>query len=91
MTITENEVVLVFFAFMMVFMTFPIGRARTTLTLDLLESSVGACYFLVVVLYSWMQCFPQRLWLIDFKQNIHYDVIEGDVQHITPDMLNYKY
>ena len=45
------------FVFIMVLLTFSIRRARTQSTLDLLESSVGARYFPVVVLYSWMQLF----------------------------------
>ena len=38
-----------------------------------------------------MRRFPQRLWWIEPKQNIHYDVVEGDVWHTTPDMLDRKY
>ena len=91
MAMTEEEILLVFFAFMVVLLTFPVRRARTRPTLDLLESSVGARYFPVVVLYSWMRRFPQRLWWIEPKQNIHYDVVEGDVWHTTPDMLDRKY
>ena len=76
---------------MVVLLTFPVRRARTRTTLDLLESSVEARYFPVIVLYSLMQRFPQRLWWIEPKQNIHYDVVEGDVWHTTPDMLDRKY
>ena len=91
MAMTEEEILLVLFAFMVVLLTFPVRRARTRSTLDLLESSVGARYFPVVVLYSWMRRFPQRLWWIEPKQNIHYDVVEGNVWHTTPDMLDRKY
>ena len=91
MAMTKEEILLVFFAYMVVLLTFSVHRARTRPTLDLLESSVGAHYFPVVVLYSWMRRFPQRLWWIEPKQNIHYDVVEGDVWHTTPDMLNRKY
>ena len=52
MAMTEEEILLVFFAFMVVLLTFPVRRARTRPTLDLLESSIGACYFPIVVLYS---------------------------------------
>ena len=52
MAMTKEEILLVFFAFMVVLLTFPIRRARTQSTIDLLESNVGAHYFLVVVLYS---------------------------------------
>ena len=38
-----------------------------------------------------MRRFPQRLWWIEPKQNIHYDVVEGDVWHTTPDILDRKY
>ena len=79
MAMTEEEILLVFFAFMVVVLTFPVRRARSRPTLDLLESSIGARYFPVVVLYSWMRRFPQRLWWIEPKQNIHYGVVEGDV------------
>ena len=54
MAMMKEEILLVFFVFMVVLLTFPIRRARTRPTLDLLESSVGACYFPIVVLYSWM-------------------------------------
>ena len=66
-------------------------RACTRPTLDLLECSVGAQYFSVVIVYSWMRHFPQRLWWIEPKQNVHYNVIEGDVWHTTLDMLDRKY
>ena len=91
MALVEEELILVFFAFMVVFLTFPIRRARVRPTLDLLDRSVGARYFLIVVVYTWMRRFPQRLWWIKPKQNIHYDVVEGDVWHTTPDMLDRKY
>jgi hypothetical protein len=71
--------VLVFFAFMVVFLTFPIRRARVRPTLDLLDGSVGTRYFSLVAVYSWLRRFPQRLWWTKPKQNIHYDVVEGDV------------
>ena len=54
MAMTEEELLLVFFAFMVVLLTFPICRACTRPTLDLLESSVGARYFSIAMLYSWM-------------------------------------
>ena len=90
MALVEEELVLVLFAFMVVFLTFPIHRARVRPTLDLLNGSVGARYFPLVVIYSWMRHFPQKLWWIESKQNIHYDVVEGDVWHTTPDMLDRK-
>ena len=52
---------------------------------------LGLGVFAVVVVYSWMQRFPQRLWWIELKQNVHYDVVEGDIWHTTPDMLDHKY
>lgn len=79
-----------FFAFMVVFLTFPIRRACVRPTLDLLDGSVRARYFPLVAVYSWMQCFPRRLGWIELKQNIHYDVVEDDVWHTTPDMLDRK-
>ena len=45
MATTEEEILLVFFEFMVVLLTFSVRRARTRSTLDLLESSVGARYF----------------------------------------------
>ena len=76
---------------MVVFLTIPIRRACVRPTLDLLDGSVGARYFPLVAIYSWMRRFPQRLWWIESKQNIPYDVVEGDVWHTTPDMLDQKY
>ena len=57
----------------------------------MLDGSGGARYFLIVVVYSWMRRFPQKCWWIDSKQNIHYDVNDGDVWHTTPDLLDQKY
>ena len=91
MATREEELILVFFAFMVIFLTFPLRRARPRPTLDLLDCSVGARYFPVVVIYSWMRRFPQRLWWVEPKQNVHYDVVEGDVWHTTPKMLDRKY
>jgi hypothetical protein len=39
---------------MVVFLTLPICRARVRPTLDLLNGSVRARYFPLVVVYSWM-------------------------------------
>ena len=38
-----------------------------------------------------MQRFPQQLLWIELKQKVHYDVVEGDVWHTTPNMLDRKY
>jgi hypothetical protein len=61
------------------FLTFPLRRACTRPTLDLMDCSVGAWYFSVVVVYFCIRHFPQRLWWIKLKQNVHYDIIVGDV------------
>ena len=91
MAMTEEEIVLVFSRLWWFFLTFPLRRARIRPTLDLLKCSLGARYFPVVVVYSWMRCFPQRLWWIEPRQNVHYGVIKGDVWYTTPDMLDHKY
>ena len=91
MATAEEEVILVFLAFMVVFLTNPIRRRRRRPTSDMLDSSVGAHYFPVVVFYSWMRRFLQRMWWVEPKQNVHYDVVEGDVWHTTPEMLDRKY
>jgi hypothetical protein len=39
---------------LVVFLTFPIRKACVRLTLDLLDGSVGARYFPIVVIYSRM-------------------------------------
>jgi hypothetical protein len=91
MAMREEELILVFFAFMVVFLTFPLRRARPRPTLDLLDCSVGARYFPVVMIYSWMRRFSQWLWWVEPKQNVHYDVVEWDVWHTTPEMLDRKY
>lgn len=87
----DKEIVLVIFTFIVVFFTFPIHRTRMRLTLDLLVCNVGIWHFLVVVVYYWMQCFPQRLWWIKLKQNMHYNIVEGNAWHTTPEMLDRKY
>jgi hypothetical protein len=91
MATSEEELILVFFAFMVVFLTFPLRRARPRPALDLLDYSVGARYFPMVVIYSWMRRFPQRFWWVEPKQNVQYDVVEGDVWHTTPQILDRKY
>ena len=45
MVVVEEVLVLVFFAFMVLFLTFPIHRACVRPTLDLLDGSAGARYF----------------------------------------------
>lgn len=62
-----------------VLLTLPLRRACTRPLLDLMECNVGAGYFSVVVVYSWMWCFLQRLSWIELKQNVHYDVIERNI------------
>ena len=79
MVTREEEIILVIFAFMVVFWTFPLCRLRTRPTLVLMEYSVGAQYFPVVIVYSLMRGFSQRLWSIKPNQNMHYDIVEGDV------------
>ena len=86
-----EELILVFSAFMVVFLTFPIRKTCVRPTLDLLDGNVGARYFSIVVVYSWMRRFSQRLWWMEPKQNILYDIVEGDVWHTTPEMLDRKY
>lgn len=87
---TEEEIVLVFFAFMVVFLTFPICKACTRPTTDLLDCNVGAQYFQVVVVYFRMWHFSQWMWWIEPTQNVHYDVVDGDVWHITAEILDLK-
>lgn len=76
---------------MVVFLTFLLRRIRIRPILDLLECSVEARYFPVVVILFWMRRFPQRLWRIEPKQNVYYNVVEGDIWHIAPDILDRKY
>ena len=54
MALVEEELMLVFLAFMVVFFIFPIRVARVRPTLDLLDGSAGARYFPLVAVYSWM-------------------------------------
>jgi hypothetical protein len=91
MALVYEELILVIFSFMVVILTFPICRARVRPTLYLMDGIVQARYFPLVAVYSRMRNFLQRLWWIDLKQNIHYDVVKGDVWHTTTDMLNRKY
>ena len=67
MATREEVIILVFFAFMVIFLMFLLRRARTRPILDLLECSVGAQYFLVIIVYSRMWRFLQRLWWIEPK------------------------
>ena len=91
MIMTEGELILFFFAFMVVFLAFLLRRGRTRPTLDLLECSVGARHLPVVVVYSWMRRFPQRLRWVEPKQIVHYNVLKGDVWHTIQDILDRKY
>ena len=61
MAIMEKELVFVFLAFRVVFLMFSNCRAHTRSIVDLLESSVGARHFPIVVVYSWIQCILQML------------------------------
>jgi hypothetical protein len=38
-----------------------------------------------------MRIFPSRFWWIEPWQYVHHDVVEDDVWHTTPQMLNLKY
>ena len=39
----------------------------------------------------WRQRFPRRMWWVKPQQYIHHDVVEGDVWHTSPQMLNIRY
>jgi hypothetical protein len=62
MALVNEELILVFLGFMVVFLTLPIRKARVRPTLDLLDESVGTRYFPLVAIYLWIRRFPQRLW-----------------------------
>ena len=47
--------------------------------------------FSVIMVMAWKQRFPRRMWWVEPRQYIHHDIVEGDVWHITPQMLDIKY
>jgi hypothetical protein len=91
MVMAHDEMFLYFLAFMIVLVAFSMRRICIRLALNLLKHGDKARYILVNITYLWMQHSSQRLWSVKPKQNIHSDVVEDDVWHTAPDMLDKKY
>ena len=47
--------------------------------------------FPIIMIMAWRQQFPRRMWWVEPRQYIHHGIVEGDVWHTTPQMLNIRY
>ena len=45
----------------------------------------------IIAVMAWRQRFPRRMWWVEPRQYIHHDVVEADVWHTTPEMLDFRY
>ena len=91
----DNHSLLIFFAFLVVLITFSPRRPRyvSPITpITMLDGFCGTTRLLpVLAVLPWRQRFPRRMWWIEPRQYIHHDVVEGDVWHTSPQMLDLQY
>ena len=89
-----NQTFLVFFAFLVVLMSFQVCRRHhvvPSLSTDLGGSLPIQRFLPIIAAMAWRQCFPRRMWWVEPRQYIHHDVVEGDVWHTTPQMRDLRY
>jgi len=93
---------LVFFAFLVVLLAFRGQQQRqrrqrrrrreVPIVPVEIEEGLGCRHLLpVIAAMIWRQHFPSRMWWVEPRQYIHHDVVESDVWHTSPQMLNLRY
>ena len=90
----ETHIFLVFLAFFIVLQTFYGRRRHRVLPYHPVEIAGGnpmRRLFPIIMIMAWRQRFPRRMWWVEPRQYIHHDIVEGDVWHTTPQMLNIRY
>jgi len=56
-----------------------------------LEKSLLERFMPYFLLLTWRNKVRNRMWWVEPRQKMHFDVIEGNVWHCTPKMLDRKY
>ena len=89
-----NHIYLVFMTFLLVLQTFHGRKRRRIMPFHLVEIAGGnpiQRLFPIIMVMAWKQQFPRRMWWVEPRQYIHHDIVEGDVWHTMPQMLDIKY
>ena len=90
----DNHSLLIFFAFFVVLITFSPRRPRYVppiTPITMLDGFCGTTRLLpVLAVFAWRQRFPRRMWWIEPRQYIHHDVVERDLWHTSPQMLDLR-
>ena len=89
-----NHVILVFFASVVVLLTFFGCRRHHVLPNVLVQIEGGHTMrrlLPIITVLVWRHRFPHRMWWVELCQYIHHDVVEGDVWHTSPQMLDMRY
>ena len=89
-----NHAILVFFAFVVVFLTFFGRRQHRVLSNVLVQIERGHTMrrlLPIIIVLVWRHWFPCRIWWIELRQYIHHDVVEGNVWHTSQQMLDICY
>jgi hypothetical protein len=86
--------ILVFFAFLVVLVTFQPRRRRRVVPyvpFDIVGGHPVRRLLPFFVVMAWRQRFPRCMWWVEPRQYIHHDIVEGDVWHTSSQMLNLRY
>jgi len=90
-----NQTLFVFFAFLVVLLTFHNRRRRCRQVPIVSLNNEGfhpiRRLLPITAAMVWRQQVPFRMWWVEPRQYIHHDVVEDDVWHTTPQMLNLRY
>jgi hypothetical protein len=86
-----NEALMIFLAYFMIFLAFSPRRRRSLPPIDLLALSARARSLPVVVVSTYMRRFPRRFWHVQPRQYVYHDIVQDDVWHTTPEMLDREY
>ena len=90
-----NQLLLNFFAFLVVLIAFSPRRPRYVPPITPIHMLDGFCsttrLLPFLAMLAWRRRFPRRMWWIEPRQYIHHDVVEGDVWHTSPAMRDLRY
>ena len=77
-----DHIILVFFTFLVVLMTFQSRRRHRVVSyipFDIVGGHSMRCLLPFFAVMAWRQRFPRRMWWVEPRQYIHHDIVEGDV------------